>query len=55
MGTLTSRVIDNLEERKNNIINGNINSIPSPFVRFRGDFIGIEQGQYIVVTAPTKG
>lgn len=55
MGALIDRVIDNLEERRCNIIEGNINSIPSPFERFRDDFIGIEQGQYIVVTAPTKG
>ena len=55
MSELISRVIKGLEERRNNIINGNINSIPSPFKRFSNDFVGIEQGQYIVVTAPTKG
>ena len=53
--SLIDRVLNNLEERRDNILNGNINSIPSPFKRFRNDFIGIEQGQYIVVTAPTKG
>lgn len=53
--SLIERVINNLEERRNNILSGNINSIPSPFKRFRNDFIGIEQGQYVVVTAPTKG
>lgn len=55
MGELIQKVISDLEERRENIINGNINSIPSPFKRFRNDFIGIEQGQYVVVTAPTKG
>ena len=55
MSELISRVIKGLEERRNNIINGNINSIPSPFKRFSNDFVGIEQGQYVVVTAPTKG
>lgn len=55
MGELINRVIDNLEKRRDNLLSGNINSIPSPFKRFREDFIGIEQGQYIVVTAPTKG
>lgn len=55
MGELVQKVISDLEERRENIINGNINSIPSPFKRFRNDFIGIEQGQYVVVTAPTKG
>ena len=53
--SLIERVINNLEERRNNILSGNINSIPSPFKRFRNDFIGIEQSQYVVVTAPTKG
>ena len=55
MGVLIDRVIDNLVQRRENILSGNINSIPSPFKRFRDDFIGIEQGQYVVVTAPTKG
>lgn len=55
MGDLINRVINDLEERRNNLLNGNINSIPSPFKRFRNDFIGIEQEQYVVVTAPTKG
>lgn len=55
MGELITRVLNGLEERRNNIINGNINSIPSPFKRFSNDFVGIEQGQYVVVTAPTKG
>lgn len=55
MDSLIDRVIDNLEKRRENILTGNINSIPSPFKRFRNDFIGIEQGQYVVVTAPTKG
>ena len=55
MSELISRVIQGLEERRNNIINGNINSIPSPFKRFSNDFVGIEQEQYVVVTAPTKG
>ena len=55
MGELVNKVLSDLEERADNLINGNINSIPSPFKRFRSDFIGIEQGQYIVVTAPTKG
>lgn len=53
-GSLIDRVKLDLKKRRENIINGNINSIPSPFVRFRNDFVGIEQEQYIVVTAPTK-
>lgn len=36
-------------------MDGGINSIPSPFVRFRGDFLGWEQGTYYLVTSFTKG
>lgn len=55
MGNLINSVLNNIKERRMNIINGNINSIPSPFKRFKNDFIGIEQSQYVVITAPTKG
>lgn len=55
MESLIDKVLEGLEERRDNILKGNINSIPSPFKRFRKDFIGIEQEQYIVITAPTKG
>ena len=55
MSELIERVIKGLEERRNNIINGNINSIPSPFKRFMNDFIGIEQQTYYAVTSFTKG
>lgn len=53
---LTMRdVLDDLRERKNVIKNGGINCIPLPFKRFRSEIPGIEQEQYVVVTAPTKG
>lgn len=55
MGNLIKSVLEGIRERRMNIINGNINSIPSPFKRFKKDFIGIEQSQYVVITAPTKG
>lgn len=48
------RVLQGLEERRLNIINGNINCIPSPFTRFLDDFPGIEQGKYYIVSAATK-
>lgn len=53
--SLKERVLTNLKKRKEKIINGGINSIPSPFVRFSDDFIGIEQSSYYVVTSSTKG
>jgi hypothetical protein len=53
--TLRDRVINNLELRRERILNNQINCIPSPFVRFSDDFVGIEQGRYFCVTSSTKG
>ena len=53
--TLRERAIKNLEERRERILNGQINSIPSPFKRFSEDFIGIEQSTYYLITSATKG
>lgn len=53
--SLINRVLEGLEERRKKVINGGINSIPSPFIRFSEDFLGVEQGKYYVVTASTKG
>lgn len=47
-------VIADLRERKKNILEGGINCIPLPFPRFRSEMPGIEQEQYIVLTAGTK-
>lgn len=54
MAELVDRVLKSLEERRQNILNGNINCIPSPFKRFSEDFPGIEQGKYYLVSASTK-
>ena len=51
---LVERVIKQLRERRDNIINGNINCIPSPFKRFSDDFPGIEQGKFYLISASTK-
>ena len=53
--SLKYRVLNNLKKRKEKLLNGGINSIPSPFVRFSDDFIGIEQANYYCVTSSTKG
>jgi len=53
--SLKDRVLGNLKRRREKLLNGGINSIPSPFVRFSDDFIGVEQGKYYVVTSTTKG
>ena len=51
---LVQRTINDLQKRRDHILNGGINCIPSPFPTFREDFSGIEQGKYYVVTAGTK-
>ena len=53
--SLVKSTIESIRDRRQKILNGGINCIPSPFVRFRSEFPGIEQGQYITVTASTKG
>ena len=50
----TSSVIDKLEERRRNAVNGGVNCIPFPFERFRSKIPGIEQEQYVIITASTK-
>lgn len=53
--TLQERTLNIIKERRDRILNGNINSVPSPFIRFSNDFVGIEQGIYYLVTSFTKG
>ena len=53
--TLRERVISTLNVRRDKLLHGEINSIPSPLIRFRDDFVGIEQGKYYLVTSVTKG
>lgn len=53
--SLRERVYDNLIERRNRILEGKINCIPSSFARFKDDFIGIEQSTYYCISSFTKG
>lgn len=53
--SLKQRVVANLEERRQRILDGQLNCIPSPFKRFSDDFIGIEQSCYYTITSFTKG
>lgn len=55
MNTLRERVIENLQKRRERILSGHLNCIPSPFKRFSNDFIGIEQACYLTITSFTKG
>ena len=50
----TSDVISNLEKRRENVLKGGVNCIPFPFRRFRSEVPGVEQSQYVVVTANAK-
>lgn len=52
---LRENVIKSLEERRDRLLKGQLNRIPSPFKRFSNDFIGIEQSCYYTVTSFTKG
>lgn len=52
---LVNNTLKQLEERRQRILNGGINCIPSPFPRFKDDFCGIEQDTYYLVTSFTKG
>lgn len=51
---LIERVLSYLRERRENIIAGNVNCIPSPLVDFRSQFPGIERKQYILMTGNQK-
>lgn len=53
--SLRERVYKEIVDKRQKLLDGNINSIPTPFTRFKDDFIGIEQGTYICVTSFTKG
>lgn len=50
----TDEVIENLIQRRQNVLRGGVNCIPLPFERFRQELPGIEQGTYCVVTAAAK-
>lgn len=55
MSTLKDLVVNNLEKRRERLLNGQLNRIPPPFTRFGEDFIGIEQSCYYTITSFTKG
>lgn len=55
MDTLREKVIEGLEERRNRLLNNQLNCMPPPFKRFSDDFVGIEQACHFVITSSTKG
>ena len=54
MSSLVDRVLQNLEDRRQRILRGDINCIPSPFSTFTNDFPGIEQGKYYCISGASK-
>lgn len=52
--SLIQRVLNNLEERRQRVLRGDINCIPSPFKSFRQDFPGIEQGKMYLISGAAK-
>lgn len=51
---LIQRVLQSVEQRRERILNGEVNCIPSPLKSFRYDFPGIELGTYYLVSGSAK-
>lgn len=52
--SLIQRVLKNAKERREKILSGKVNCIPSPFKTFRYDFPGVELGTYYLVSGGAK-
>ena len=52
--TLIQRVLQTAEERRQRILSGKVNCIPSPFNTFKYDFPGVELGTYYLVSGASK-
>lgn len=52
--SIRERVLNDLSNRRERVLTGKINCIPSPFRRFRNSFPGVEQGKYYLITGGTK-
>lgn len=52
---LSETTLDTLKKRREVLLNGGINTIPSPFKRFSKDFLGWEKGLYYIISSYTKG
>lgn len=55
MGKLVTDCLDQIKKRRQNLLDGKVNCIPTPFKRFCRDFVGLEIGMYYDVTSFTKG
>lgn len=52
--SLIDRILNTLENRRQKILNGDINCIPSPFRRLNNSFPGIEQDKYYLISGSPK-
>lgn len=52
--SLIQRVLEKAKERREKILSGKVNCIPSPFKTFRYDFPGVELGTYYLVSGGAK-
>ena len=52
--SLIDRVLSTLADRRQRVINGDINCIPSPFGRLTNSFPGIERDKYYLISGATK-
>jgi hypothetical protein len=52
--SLFRRVRGNIEDRRDRLLNGQINCIPWGLPRFEREIPGIEQGKYYLITANSK-
>lgn len=53
--TYREQLYEKIKEKRQRVIDGKVNSIPSPFKRFSNDFIGLQQAKYYLITSFTKG
>ena len=53
--SLYDKTLQEIEDKRQRIIDGGVNCIPSPFKRFQNDFCGIEQACYYIITSFSKG
>ena len=54
MAEIYKRVIQDIEDKRERVLSGEVNCLPSPFKRYRDTWPGIEQGKYLIVTANVK-
>jgi hypothetical protein len=55
MGQLYDSTLKEIKGKRQKILDGGVNCIPSPFKRFIEDFCGVEQSTYYCLTSFTKG